>query len=463
MRCPHREIFFGGARGGGKTDGVLGRWLIKALTHGERFYAVGFRRKAVDFEDTLARARQLYRPVGASYNGTEKRFEFPSGARISFGYLDRREDAEGFQGANITEAWIEEVGQYASPDVIWLLYGALRSPHGLATSLILTGNPGGAGQHWIAERYGLIPFPDGPRVIARDLPNGATHQVAVIPSRVTDNPYLGQDYVDGLHLVGGPRLVRAWLTGDWSAVEGAFFEEWDPQRHVVEPFGIPEHWLRFRSMDWGFAAPFSVGWWAVAGDDRGPIPRGALVRYREWYGASAPGRGLRLTAEEIARGIIEREQMGETIAYGVCDPSMFSQDGGPSHAERMAKAGIVWRPADNARVGRLGHVGGWDQLRARLRGDLEGRPGLVVFSTCRDFVRTVPVLQHDPDKPEDLDTTAEDHVADEARYACMSRPYVAQAPKTDEKQWAVWATQRGMTIRPADIVRLQQQRAHDEV
>jgi hypothetical protein len=170
-----------------------------------------------------------------------------------------------------------------------------------------------------------------------------------------------------------------------------------------------------------------VGWWAVPGDDHElddgrVIPRGALVRYREWYGASAPNVGLKMTVEEVAAGIVSRSS-GERFSYTVVDPSMFQQSGGPSLAERMWKAGVPdLRPADNRRVSQRGAMGGWDQMRARLRGDGEA-PALYVFSTCRDFIRTIPALQHDPDRPEDLDTASEDHAADEARYACMSRPY----------------------------------------
>jgi hypothetical protein len=109
--------------------------------------------------------------------------------------------------------------------------------------------------------------------------------------------------------------------------------------------------------------------------------------------------------------------------YGVLDPSAFKEDGGPSIAERIANGskGICFRPADNARVPTKGAMGGWDQMRARLIGDNEGRPIVVCFSTCRDSIRTIPVLQHDPDRQEDLNTNAEDHAADDGRYACMSR------------------------------------------
>jgi len=135
----------------------------------------------------------------------------------------------------------------------------------------------------------------------------------VIPSRLRVNKILlsrDPKYVNRLQLVGTKELVRAWLEGDWSAIEGAFFDEWSEGRHVIRPFAVPLDWKRFRSMDWGSARPFSVGWWALCPDDHEAfnllgqalvIPRGALVRYREWYGAKAPNEGLKMTAEDVAR------------------------------------------------------------------------------------------------------------------------------------------------------------------
>jgi hypothetical protein len=139
----------------------------------------------------------------------------------------------------------------------------------------------------------------------------------VIPSRLSDNKLLlkaDPTYMKRLMMVGSPKLVAAWLEGDYNSFEGAFFEEWDEKRHVIPPFPIPQHWMRFRSMDWGSYSPFSVGWWAVASDDQPLfdgrlIPRGALVRYREWYGATEGNRGLKLTAEEVAQGIKDREEV----------------------------------------------------------------------------------------------------------------------------------------------------------
>lgn len=428
--CPLPLVFFGGARGGGKTDGVLGKWALKDQQYGENFNAIMFRRTTVSSEDAIERSKQIFAPLGAKFNSSTLTWRMPNGGRVGFRYLDKVTDADEWQGRNLTDVWIEEAGQYAAPDAIDKLFAVLRSAGGVPVQMILTANPGGPGQTWLRDRFQLHPFPRKPRIIDVQINEGQL-QAAVIPSRITDNRALLEadpSYIDRLKMVGSKELVRAWLDGDWSAIEGAFFAEWNEQQHVIPWFEPPKEWTRFRSMDWGFAAPFSVGWWAVVGDSGNYagryLPRGALVRYREWYGATGPQKGLRMTAEEVADGIKERED-GEHIAYGVLDPAAFAQDGGPSIAERMFSRGVAFRKADNKRLGNgLGHMGGWDQMRARMRGQ-DGVPMLYVMETCKDFIRTVPTLQHDPDKPEDLDTMAEDHAADEARYGCMSRPWVA--------------------------------------
>lgn len=439
IRCPAPEVFFGGARGGGKTDGVLGKWAIKEQNHGKDFNAVMFRRTTVSSEDAIERSKDIYKPLGGKFNETKLIWRMPNGGRVAFAYLDSIKDADEYQGRNVTDAWIEEAGQFPDPGPIDRLFGVLRSATGVPVQMIVTANPGGAGQHWVAARYGLIPFPLHTMVLNKSLPNGSVHKIVVIPSRITDNKILLENdpaYIDRLHLVGSKALVRAWLEGDWTAIEGAFFDEWSAAKHVITPFEMPSSWARFRSMDWGSAAPFSVGWWTVVGDttrhDGRTLPRGCIVRYREWYGASAPGKGLKLSAEEVADGIKFREA-GEAIGHGVLDPAAFAEDGGPSIAERMAQRGVFFRPADNKRVSQRGAMGGWDILRARLKGTSEGGPMLYVFDTCRDFIRTVPVLQHDLAKPEDLDTDSEDHAADEARYGCMSRPWLPSLPEPKKR------------------------------
>lgn len=430
--CPLREVFFGGARGGGKTDGVLGKYAAKAALYGDGFNAIFCRRELPMLDDAIARSHEIYGKIGAAWNDQKKTWLFPHGGRLRFRPLERVQDADKYQGQNVSDVCIEEAGLYPDPKPIDRMFGILRSAKGVPTQLILTGNPGGAGQSWIKARY-IDPSPRGMKILSRQLGNGKLHRYVFIPSRIADNRLLlsnDPDYINNLYLVGSTQLVQAWLDGDWNAVEGAFFDSWSA-KNIVDPFTIPDHWLRFRSADWGFASPFSIGWWAIASEDfagpAGVIPRGSIVRYREWYGTNGtPNVGLRLTAEEVAAGIKEREA-GELIAYGVMDPAAFAQTSGPSIAERMFARGVVFRPADNSRVGKAGAMGGWDMMRARIKG-VEGRPRLYVFSTCRDLIRTVPGLQHDPDRAEDLDTDAEDHAADDTRYACLSRPWMPKAP-----------------------------------
>jgi hypothetical protein len=260
-----------------------------------------------------------------------------------------------------------------------------------------------------------------------------------IPAKVSDNQILMENdpgYVSRLKASGSASLVKAWLDGDWDVVEGAFFDTWNSSLHVIRPVELPRSWTRFRAMDWGYAKPFSVGWYAISDGELPQFPKGAIVKYREWYGKREPNVGIRLDAEDLGRGVIEREKDDPPASnggrrLGVADPSIFAEDGGPSIAERMSNVGCAWYPADNKRIP------GWDQVRARLGGEDDmgtgERPMLYFFSTCRDSIRTIPALQHDDTKAEDVDTDGEDHAADETRYACMSRPYVrqpAQQPST---------------------------------
>lgn len=492
---PIFEVLFGGARGGGKTDGVLGEWLSHADKYGENAIGLMVRRTYKQLTETMERSRAIYTPLGAKL--VDDTWRFPNGARLRFAYLERDADAENYQGASFTRIYVEEITNFPSEKLILKLMATLRSGAGVPCGFRATGNPGGVGHHWVKARY-INHAPMGWKVQKYAFTNpktgsSITKDRVFIPSKVEDNPHLGDDYVANLQMQGSPQLVRAWLEGDWSVIEGAFFPEWSNEKHVISPFVIPPHWLRFRSMDWGSASPFSVGWWAVVGDDyqidQGPevgfgsggfqgcvdqslsrihsvgghpaqndgrdllspsngpsvlldaqegrrhsvvapmgriIPRGSLIRYREWYGASAPNVGLKMPAEDVGLQIKAKEHGDPAITYGVLDPAAFASDGGPSIAERLARGGIRFRAADNKRVTQRGAMGGWDQLRSRLVGG-EGKPSIYFFSTCTEAIRTLPALQHDPDKPEDVDTDSEDHAPDEIRYACMSRPFVRQA------------------------------------
>jgi hypothetical protein len=373
----------------------------------------------VQLTEAVERARQLFIPIGARFTTKPDNCVMPGGARLAFRYLEHDHDAEGYQGHSYTRVYVEEAGNFPDPAPIQKLHATLRSGAGVPCRMRLTGNPGGPGHQWLKARY-IDPAP--PLRVIRDHETGLER--VFIPSRVTDNGALDREaYIAQLRQTGSPELVRAWLDGDWDVVAGAFFPEFSREKHVIEPQELPAHWHRFRAADWGSARPFAVLWVAVSDGELPQFPRGALVVYRELYGsAGQPNVGLRLPAEDVAARIAAAERH-EDVRIGVLDPAAFASDGGPSIAERMASMGVTFRRADNARVARAGAMGGWDQVRARLVGDGE-RPGIYIFSTCRNLIRTLPALQHDPDRPEDVETDSEDHAPDALRYACMARPYV---------------------------------------
>lgn len=447
LAAPHFEVFFGGARGGGKTDGVLGDWISHQDQYGGHCIGLMVRRELTQLSETIERSKELFEPLGAKYHEQGKYWRFPNGSRLRFAYLERDSDANSYQGHSYTRVYVEEIGTFPSPAPIFKLMATLRSGHGIPCGFRATGNPGGPGHQWVRARY-VDPAPLGWQEIKETFTNPwtkekVTRERIYIPSKVSDNRFLGADYVANLQMAGSPQVVRAWLEGDWSVIDGAFFPEFSEAKHVLAPFHVPARWLRFRSCDWGSASPFHVGWWCVVGDDYqladGRIlPRGSLVMYREWYGSSAPNVGVKMTAEEVADGIIEREanepqdlEGNRTISYGVMDPAAFASDGGPSIAERMQRHKVVFRRADNKRVAERGAMGGWDQVRSRLRGE-EDRPLIYFFSTCRGVISEIGALQHDADKPEDLDTHGIDHASDSTRYACMSRPYIKRIEQHEE-------------------------------
>lgn len=228
LRCPVGDVFFGGARGGGKSDALLGDCAAHCHRHGQHANAYLIRRTYPELEELIDRAIEIYVPLGAEWLKGEKTFRFPSwgGSKIRFRYLDRDVDAMQYQGKNINYLGIDELGNFPTPSAPDRLFGALRSAHGVPALFRATGNPGGPGHEWVQERY--VDPAKPMKVHAEKLPNGKLHKRVFIPSFITDNKLLldnDPEYINRLYLVGAPWLVKAWLEGDWNArPEGHFFD-----------------------------------------------------------------------------------------------------------------------------------------------------------------------------------------------------------------------------------------------
>ena len=216
------EIFFGGARGGGKSDAVLGEWIQHANRYGENAIGLMIRRTRTELVEMVARSRVLYTPLGFVLNETEKTWKSPNGARLRFAYLERDADAELYQGHSYSRIYVEEAGNFPNATPVMKMMATLRSGAGVPVGMRLTGNPGGPGHHWVKRRY-IDPFPLGNKVI--DDPVTGLDRV-YIPSRVENNQFIDVEaYKKRLRASGSADLVRAWLLGDWSVALGAFFDE----------------------------------------------------------------------------------------------------------------------------------------------------------------------------------------------------------------------------------------------
>ncbi|MEA5064739.1 MAG: phage terminase large subunit [Eubacteriales bacterium] len=420
------ELLYGGAAGGGKSRAVVMEALLRCLEHpGTQAYL--FRRTLRELDDTLV-PEALRALPGAlfKYRAATHDMMLANGSVLRFRHCQSAKDLLLYQGAEIHWLFIDELTHF-SKEMYDYLKTRLRAPARLNIRPVVrcTTNPGGPGHAWV-KKYFVDAAEPGVmhlrKVHSQLLGRSQLRRIQDIPARATDNPHLTADYI--FELEQKPRALReALLLGRWDAFEGQAFPEFTDDAahredrrftHVIAPFTVPANWPRYRSFDFGYSRPFSVGWWAVDFDGR-------VYRYREWYGGEH-NQGLKLSPRAIARRIREVEAAaGETHVAGVADPSIWDASRGESVAEQMEREGVFFLPGDNARLS------GKMQLHERLKFDGEGLPGLYVFESCRAFRQTVPALAYDSARPEDIDSAGEDHVYDETRYFLMERPVAPRA------------------------------------
>ena len=417
----HRHIAYGGARGGGKSWAVRTKAKLLALRYaGIKLLIV--RRTLRELQNNhIDPLRQDLAGI-AKYKASDKRFEFPNGSTITFGYCACNGDMGQYQGAEYDVVFLDEAGQLQKA---WIdaINACVRGTNGLPKRTYYTLNPGGPGHGYIKRLF----------IDRRYEPGENGGEYAFIPARVTDNGALlarQPEYIRQLEALP-PKLRAAWLEGRWDVLAGQVFQEFtdDPahyadQRwtHVIRPFDIPREWNVYRSYDFGYAKPFSCGWWAVDFD-------GCVYRILELYGCTGtPDEGVLWTPErqfaEIRRMEDEHPYLRGRTIRGVADPAIWDASRGESIYETALKHRLFFEKGDNRRIP------GWMQLHYRMSFDGEGYPMLYVFENCRAFIRTVPGLSYSTTAPEDVDTGQEDHAADESRYFCMMRP-IAPRERTE--------------------------------
>ncbi|MDN5871677.1 MAG: terminase family protein [Nitrococcus sp.] len=420
MVCPVHEICFGGARGGGKSDGMLGHWLAHQAEAGKHANGILIRRTYPELDEVISRSRELYEPAGAHWIRSRHEWIFPNRARLALRHLDSLDDVSRYIGHSYTWICWEELTHWPDLAAYDRLRASLRTAHSVPTWLLSTCNPGGVGHNAVKERF-ITPGRPLEKI------DDAHGERIFIPAKVSDNKVLLEhdpDYLSRLKQSGPAWLVQAWLEGEWDIAAGAYLEGiWQRERHVVTPFEIPSYWNRWRAMDWGYSAPYAIAWYAQA-------PDGRIVMYRELYGWGGKANvGTRETAAQVAKKVLSAEEFerahGLEFRRNPADSSIFDKTGTEtSIAEDFRAAGVRWEPA---KKGPGSRVNGAHEVVSRLSQGGK-HPDFSVFSTCKHFIRTVPTLARSEKVPDDVDTEAEDHMWDQLRYSLMAIRARAHTP-----------------------------------
>jgi len=445
---PIFEVLYEGTRGPGKTDCLL----MDFLQHvgkgwGAEWRGVLFRQTYPQLSDVINKTQKWFKQIipGARYNRTEHTWTFPDGEVLMLRHMKNVSDYWNYHGHAYPWIGWEELCNWADDGCYLKMMSCSRSTMvGMPRCYRATTNPYGPGHNWVKSRFQLphrrgIPITDSMREGEREPPRVAIH------GAIQENKILlhaDPDYISKIRAAArNPSELAAWLEGSWDILAGGMFDDiWVGGIHVVPAVPmhqIPASWKIDRSFDWGSSKPFAVCWWAESngepfeygGRTYGRV-KGDLYQIMEWYGWNGTrNEGVRMLAREVAEGIKDREDdvgLRGRVKPGPADASIYAVENGNSIATDMEQRSVRWVPADKAPGSRKQ---GWEQIRKRLKnaippvgGGPREEPGLFIFDTCLQTIDTIRVLPRDDKDLDDVDTEAEDHLADAMRYRVRKKP-----------------------------------------
>ena len=447
------EVLFGGAAGGGKSH-LMRVTAIHGCVGVAGLQVYLFRRISDDLYKNhmegaggfFAMLKDAFATGRAKYNDSKRYISFWNGSKIWLCHCQYDKDRFKYQGAEIHMLLIDELTHFSDKIYRYLRartrVGELSIPEEYTRPLpyIMCGtNPGGIGHNWVKRTF-VNSAP--PYKIHRAVKTEGGKRRQFIAALLTDNPSMAANdpnYADTLSGLGDPALVKAMLDGDWNIVAGGALDDvWSA--HCIKPrFKIPYSWRIDRSFDWGSTHPFSVGWWAETDGTEAKLPdgktfcppKGSLIRIAEWYGCKEVGtnEGLKLSPTEIAQGVLDIEKdlkagkwIEAPVRPGPADNQISDvrESDTPTIEKRMADKGVRWTKSDKAPGSRKN---GLDLMRTRLKESAKDHPedpALYFMNHCTAAISTLPVLPRDEKKPDDVDTTSEDHAYDEIRYRVLA-------------------------------------------
>jgi phage terminase large subunit len=383
---------YGGARGGGKSWALRYKLLLLCLKYAG-IRTVIIRRTFPELRENHVRALyELAVKTGlAEYSETHKVFNFINGSQIKLGYLDSESDLLQYQGQEFDIIAIDEATQLYE-QAFAVLAASLRGANDFPKRMYLTCNPGGVGHGWVKRLF-----------IDRAFRKGENPEdYCFIPALVYDNSALMEnnpDYIKQLEMLPD-ELRKAWLFGEWDVFAGQFFAEFDASVHSAN-IALPKNAELYCAVDYGLdmlAALFI----AVDADGRAYV-------YDEIYESG-------LIVSKAAEKIREKATEG-MIFIAPADLWSRQKDSGKSIAELFAEGGVYFTRLRPERVA------GWLALKEWLRKDENGRAMMRIDVKCKNLLRTLPLLMHDPARQGDAATEPHEitHAPDALRYFASFR------------------------------------------
>lgn len=448
LTCPAWECLLHGNRGGGKTDVLIMDFLQGVgRGFGSDYKGLLLREATTELGDVITKCKKWIPRIfpTAKYNGSRKIWTFEGGETLWLNYARVLDDYEQYHGHEYPWIGWEEITNHPLPDVYLKLMSCNRSSNANITPKYrATCNPSGPGHQWVKTRFidtvkaGKI-FRDTMEV---EYPNANGDMIKVeltitrthVQSRAAENKALMD--ADPLYMAkiysltqDDDMLRKAWIDGSWDLLIGGFFTDvWDKNIHVINPFSIPRSWKLGRSFDWGSSKPWSVTYGFEANgeqpdfEDIPYIPKGSIIIPNEIYGWNGNvNEGDQATSQQIAEKVLSLDdnlftEFGLMCSPGPADTQIYEVRDGTSIASNLASHGCRWT---RAYKGPGSRVAGWAVIRSMLgaakRGELN-KPHLYFFPSAVHHIRTLPIMQRDPKKPEDIDTELEDHAMDSLRY-----------------------------------------------
>lgn len=475
LASPCHHTLYHGTRGPGKTATQLMRFMRNVGKGYGRFWrGIIFDFEFKNLDDLIAQSQRFFLAFenGCKFKASASSYKWtwPTGEELLFRQIKKISDYNKFHGHEYPFIGWNELTKYPTADLYKQMMSCNRSSFDpeihtprnkdgsyatddgnplppIPLEVFSTTNPSGAGHNWVKKMF--ISCAENGQVVKRKyrvyspkfkkIVDVYKTQVAIFGS-YRENKFLSDQYIATLDEItkNNPNLRAAWLMGSWDVTAGGVFDDlWDSNIHIVDRFRVPENWYVDRSFDWGSTHPFSVGWWAEANgeevtleDGRKWCPAaGSLIRVFEWYGTNEIGsnKGLKLSARDIARGIVNRERVLTTLGWiskipedGPADNQIrnVTESDTATFEEMMRDEGVTWGVSYKSAGTRIQGV---ELMRNRLQASVEGEgPGIYFMRNCIAAIETIPSLPRDEKNIDDVDTNAEDHCWDETRYRLLS-------------------------------------------